>query len=478
MKVEMMDKFYFPETEREYTAEGYLVVPATISRPGTQLYKAIELVPSEEHLPGYLRPNDPVTVYRPPEEVFKQESVDSFKNIAVTNNHPPEFLNSKNHKKYSVGIVLSDVMITEKHVQGTIKVTDFETISEIKDGKVDISAGYHSNIIFEEGETPEGEPYQAVQKDISGNHVAVVMRGRAGSEVKLADGLDRPSDRTERLRAEGYTGQGGVASETKGERKRKSTAQEEEEEYGIDGVPGANSLTPFGDKKEITESTDVEDEKNKDIKELTMKLEDAMTKIDELTTANEKLSSQVLDQAVIDSLVEDRMTLIDLCTKLVRGIEYTGKSNLDLKKEVLTAKMPNVNLEDKSADYVNAAFDVMKASVEDSVDGKHDEEVYGKDLSLEDATKGVDKVEKPEGEEKAIETTKNVHEGENPDDSGSEAEKDDEDGTDKEVQVKDSASVLDNAFETEAQSQIKDSKGMTAYERYCAKSRSAWKKDK
>lgn len=469
----MMDKFYFPETERQYTDEGYLVVPGTISRPGTQLYKAIELVPTIDQLPPQFKPTDPVTVYRPPEEVFKVESVDSFKNIAVTNNHPPEFLNSKNYKKYSVGIVLSDVKADDAFVKGTIKVTDYDTINEIKDGKVDISAGYHSNVYFEEGVTPEGEPYQAVQRDISGNHVAVVMRGRAGSEVKLADGLESPSEQREKLAASGEKPQhGSEASETRAERGTKGGKEPDpDEDFGLDGVPGDNALNVFGDEKEVTESAEVEDEKNKNIKELTMKLEDAMTKINELTEANEKLSSQVLDQAGLDSLVEDRMQLIDACSKLVDGLDYTGKSNLDLKKEVLTSKMPGVSLEDKSSDYVNAAFDVMKASLNDTVEGKHDEETYGKDLALED-----EKAETPEGEEKPADTTKNVHEGENPDESESDSEEGKNDEPDKEVQVKDSVSVLDSAFATEIKSNKNNSKAMTPYEKYCAQSRDAWKK--
>lgn len=473
MKIELMDKFYFPETERTYTDEGYLIVPATISRPGTQLYKAIELVPSEDALPMNWKPNDPVVVYRPPEEVFKQEAVDSFKNIAVTNNHPPEFLNSKNYKKYSVGIVLSDVEPDDKHVKGTLKITDYDTINEIKDGKVDISAGYHSNVYFEEGETPEGEKYQAIQKDISGNHVAIVARGRAGSEVKLADSLESSSERSETLVAEGIKRQSGTeASEAFGEGKHaKRGSEEEEEEYGIDGVPGANALNPFGDEKEVN-STDVEDEENKDIKELTMKLEDAMTKIDELTEENKKLSSKVLDQAGIDSLVEDRMQLIDACSKIVKGIDYTGKSNLELKKEVLSSKMPGVSLEDKSSDYVNAAFDVMKASFNDTVEGTHDPDVYGEDLALEDE-EGNEKPTEPEGEEAPAETTKNVHEGENPDESEADPEADEKE--ENKMETNDSVSILDSAFAIETKP-LNKTKELSAYEKYCERSRNEWKK--
>ena len=84
----------------------------------------------------------------------------------------------------------------------------------------------------------------------------------------------------------------------------------------------------------------------------------------------------------------------------------------------------------------------------------------------------IAKAESPEGEEKPAEKTKNVHEGENPDEHGAEAE---EDEPDQEVKVKDSVSVLDSAFGTEIK-QTNNSKEMTPYQKYCEKSRDAWKK--
>ena len=471
MKIELTDKFYFPETERSYTTEGYLIVPATISRPGTQVYRASELVPSLDKLPGHIKPTDNITVYRPPEEVFKPESVNSFKNIAVTNNHPPEFLNSKNHKTYSIGIVLSDVLADEKHVQGTIKVTDYDAVNEIKAGKVDISAGYHSNVTFEEGVTPDGENYQAIQRDIIGNHVAVVMRGRAGSEVCLADGLDDPSKESENRAAEGKEIQHGTeASETREENKKKPKG--EEEELGADNVPGSNASNPFGDEKEVvTGEVPVDKKKVKTMDEMKQELQDAFTKIDELTKSNSDLSSKIVDQDGIDKLVCDRMDLIDVCTQVSPELVHKGKSNYDLKKEVLTSKMPSISLEDKSQDYIDAAFDVIKSTLKDSSSMEEEE---NKDLSLEDEGEPT-KPESPADEAKAIEATKNTHEGENPDDSASDPEKDDEDSSDNTVVVKDSISVLDSAFELEIKNKTY-SKTDSPYEEYCKRSRDAWKK--
>ncbi len=39
------------------------------------------------------------------------------------------------------------------------------------------------------GVTPNGEPYDGIMRDIIGNHVALVERGRAGSDVLVADSL-------------------------------------------------------------------------------------------------------------------------------------------------------------------------------------------------------------------------------------------------------------------------------------------------
>lgn len=455
-----MDKFSFPETERRYTEEGYLIVPANIARPGLQPYFAKELVKDVADLPPKYKPDDIIIVYRPPEEVFKEEAVNSFRNIAVTNNHPDEFLNSKNHRKYSVGTVLSDVTEDGKHVKGTLKITDYDTINEIHDGKVDVSAGYYSDITFEEGVTEEGEDYQAVQRCIVGNHVAVVVRGRAGSEVKIADSLDDPSTRSEQLASEGVSRSSGTeASEAFGEgRKGKGS---DDEDYGSDGVPGDNSLSPFGDSADTKQVTD--EPQNKSIsreKELALKLEDAMIKIADLEAQNEKLSTKVLTQDKLDSLVEDRMSLIDTCLKLVGDIDYSGKSNVELKKEVLASKMPHVDVSDKSDDYVAAAFDVLGATVKDSVE------------ELEDGD-GTVKPDETTGEPKAIDPTKNVHEGENPDEGEADAEADEPDTI--ETSDVDTVHVLDGAFNTFVSVQDTVAE-LTPYEKYCKESREAWKK--
>ena len=78
------------------TPEGFVRVPAVLARTGIQEYLAAEL-----GLPG--DPKRRVPVFRPEDEVFNEESLRSFDNLPLTNQHPGEDVNAKNWKDYTVG---------------------------------------------------------------------------------------------------------------------------------------------------------------------------------------------------------------------------------------------------------------------------------------------------------------------------------------------------------------------------------------
>lgn len=505
MKLELMDKFNFHNTERIYTDEGYLIVPANIARPGIQMYRAGELKNNDGTILGNLDPEAIVNVYRPPEEVFNIEAVNSFKNIAVTNNHPPVFLNSKNHKKYSIGTVLSDVTITDgKFVGGTLKITDADTIAEINGGKVDVSAGYDSVVTLEEGETPSGKKYQAVQRNIRGNHVAVVLRGRAGSEIKISDGLEEPSAHRESLVSEGIEhSEVSEASETTfaKEGRKKGESEEEEVELGGDGVPGSNSTSPFSDSTTKTDTT-VEDEVidpegENEMEDKEMELKDAIDKITSLESQIADMATKVMDQDKMDTMVMDRMALMGNCQRIHPKMEMTGKSNFMLKKEAVAMKLKDKDLDNVSQEYIDAAFDVMladadyqaskvtdetlaevitapePANITDNVDGKHDPDVYGEDLSFKDGEGDPETPKDADKSESVKETTPNTKEGIN----NKEGEADEVDPVTKEDKIEnmDSSSILDSAFAIETTNKNVKRK-VTAYEKFKASSRDAWKK--
>lgn len=145
---------------------GRLVVDATLSRSGVFEYRDSA---------GNVRRE-----YRAPEEVFSADSIASFELAPLTNDHPVEGVTEGNAKAVTVGAVGS-VARQDVNLVGRVAIFDEATLAAIEAGKHELSCGYLCDVLDEPGTTPEGERYDAVQRNIVGNHVALVERGRAGN---------------------------------------------------------------------------------------------------------------------------------------------------------------------------------------------------------------------------------------------------------------------------------------------------------
>ena len=156
------------------TPEGFLHIKARIGRAGLQDYKAGEIggpagAPHEAN----------VRVYRPPEEVFDPASLASFAGKPVTLEHPPAMVDSGNWKQFAVGHSGGSVTRDGDHIATDLVVTDAAAVDKARAGS-ELSNGYWADFDFTPGLTPEGEPYDAVQRKIRGNHIALVDQGRCG----------------------------------------------------------------------------------------------------------------------------------------------------------------------------------------------------------------------------------------------------------------------------------------------------------
>ena len=161
----------FKIDKSEMTSHGFLKVPALVARTGIQTYRKAD---------GSI-----IRELRPPLEVFSKDSMDSFKGAPITDNHPGIIVTSGNSKELMVGHTGESVRVVDgKFIGLDALITDENTIQKVRDGKQELSAGYRVHLDFTPGEF-EGEKYDAVQRDIRINHVAIVDRGRAGREVKL-----------------------------------------------------------------------------------------------------------------------------------------------------------------------------------------------------------------------------------------------------------------------------------------------------
>src|SRR5690625_7431413 len=94
----VQDKATFKTTARSYDDCGFLHVPGRVSKTGTQQYLRKELGLGGD-------PNAVVTVYRPADEVFNQDSLASFDGADVTVMHPGELDHATNYRKTSVGLI-------------------------------------------------------------------------------------------------------------------------------------------------------------------------------------------------------------------------------------------------------------------------------------------------------------------------------------------------------------------------------------
>lgn len=318
-------------TDREYTDEGFLIVPARISRVGIQEYFAAEMGLTDRE------PTDIIKVFRPEEEVFSEQSLKSFQNKPVTDNHPPELVTAKNSKQFSVGHSGPEVLRDGDFAKTILHVTDADAIAKIQSGKVELSNGYTADIDWTPGVTPDGEQYDAVQRNIKGNHIAIVERGRAGPACRVADNLPKTGDEIIMIKIT-IDGVDFEVSDQAAQAVGKLQARLTDTEHGLE-----EEKKKLKDKEEEEEDKKKEDKSTNDA--LQAKLDDAVSKIPNAET--------------LDKLVTDRTAIVDSVLRLVPDFKWQGKDAETLRKEVIALKCPDVKMDSVSTAYIDARFDML-----------------------------------------------------------------------------------------------------------------------
>lgn len=131
-------------------------------------------------------------VYRPASELSNQETIDSFKLLPIVDDHtmlghPHEGLTPAEEKGVD-GVIGEEVYFKHPYLYANIKVFSSTLRQKIEAGKIDLSGGYRCFYEFTPG-IFEGEPYDAIQRQPRGNHLALVHEGRMGSDVVVLDHL-------------------------------------------------------------------------------------------------------------------------------------------------------------------------------------------------------------------------------------------------------------------------------------------------
>lgn len=330
---------------------GWMRAPATLTRVGVFEYVNPDGSPRFE--------------YRPPEEVLKADALASFELVPVTNNHPfrDRGLDANTAGKFSVGAV-GGVRADGLKVRADLLVTDGKAVAAIEGGKHELSCGYYSDTIPEAGvwtdpETGKAIPYTHVQRNIRGNHVAIVQKGRAGPEARVH--LDSAGDALLVFDPEQGPGIGLDSSgQERSDPMRKITID------GVEYEVSEQVYQAFMKDRKLT--ADMLDAKTKQIADLTKTSETAQAKLDAAEGQVKTLTAKLADEtnpAKFSAKVAARVAFEGKARAVLgKDAKLDGKTEAEISREMLTKLAPGVKLDGKSEDYVSARLDAEIERVE------------------------------------------------------------------------------------------------------------------
>jgi len=328
----VFDRCSFGATKREKTPEGFLIVHDNkFAKPGIMKYLGREV--------GDADPNRIVKVYRSPEELFREDTIKSFRSKPMAVQHHG-LLDSVNTQLVSVGFSKDDVRPEEGYLTGSIVVTDAKAIESIESGQTEeISLGYQAKFSPVSGTTPDGETFEYQMSNIRGNHIALVPRGRNGRDCRVAD----------------------EAPTLKG----KQAMEPEMTTLVLDGVSYTMPVQVAQVVGKLQRELDkVESAQNKVAEDHATALAAVTTERDQTKARLDATEADRKTEDQLDVLVEQRLQLVEKARTVVADYDASGKSAEAVFTEVCTKK--GVDCTGKSAEYIQARFDVLAEDAEKS----------------------------------------------------------------------------------------------------------------
>lgn len=310
------------------TGDGYLVADARSARSGIQIYSGAAMERPEMR---------EVRVWRPEDEVFDTAALASMAHRPVTIDHPPVAVDSKNWKQLGVGQTGGEIARDGDYVRVPLALMDADAIAAVQGGKRELSWGYVCKVDWTPGVTDQGEAYDAVQRSIRCNHLAVVDAARAGPDCRIGDGRSLNPARKEppnmadvKVTVDGFTFD---ASEQAAQAISKLQAKVDAAEKKAGDL---ETRVAAADGKHAAEKKALEDK----VAALETKVTDA-------------------EKAVEARAVERVAVVADAIRVAGKKIETDGKTLDQIRREAVTAALGAEAVKDKADAYIAAAFDVL-----------------------------------------------------------------------------------------------------------------------
>lgn len=316
-------------TRRDET--GNLVGIARAVRTGIQLYTGAEMGVADKAV---------IRVYRPPEEVFADASLRSASHMPITVDHPDVAVNPDNWSSLAVGEVSTLAKKDGEWVLFPVILKDATAIASFEAGKREVSAGYTCLVDWTPGTTADGEAYDARQTNIKFNHLALVDRARAGSKARIGDGAIS----------------WGAAPITVAD-ERNPHMPDNLRNVMVDGLSVSTTDQGAQAIEKLTKDRDA----------VAAKLSDAETshkaaiaaKDEEIGTLKadlKKAQDAAIKPADLDKMVADRAALVATVKAVDGKIVVDGKTDAELRKAAVAAKLGDEMVKDASDAEISGMF--------------------------------------------------------------------------------------------------------------------------
>lgn len=290
------------------TDEGFYNDSPVIGRTGILIYRNADGTERRE--------------YRPPEEAFDDNSLNSIRGKPVTLGHHGMVTADNIGNAKAVGTVLSAARKDGNTIRADVVIYNLDTTDR------ELSCGYTTTLDETAGVTPDGEHYDAIQRNIRYNHLAIVTRGRAGVARLNLDG-------------EQYI-----------EESEDAILEKIKLDSGLEYEAAPEVKLAFDSMKEKAEAD------KKAFDELQAKYDVASAEVEKLKA--DAVKAEEAFKADFAEAVKTAIELREIAKE--KGVENAdGMSNDEIKRAVIAKVYPDVKLDGKSADYVEAVFDMSKA---------------------------------------------------------------------------------------------------------------------
>lgn len=316
------------------TAEGYLRGEAVVTRTGVFTYRNND---------GSVRRE-----LRHPADVFHADSLASLKMIPLTVDHPTQGLvTAENSESLSVGMTGENSRVDNSEIIAPFTVTHKRGIAAVKAGKKELSLGYSLDLVREDG-VYNGEAYTHRQTNIKYNHLAIVDNARAG--------------RTARINMDGFAVQDSQTANEDVTMTEKTLAKVNLDGLVYEASPEVARALEKAQADLAKVRTDSENEKA----ELQRNADKLQARVDEMQADVEKHKALNTDEA-IGARVTAKLALIEKAKRIINkdSGDLTRLSDRSVMVEAIQHRHPDIKLDGKSDDYIQARFDSIVDSLPD-----------------------------------------------------------------------------------------------------------------